>query len=150
MDEWIELIQRLYPKIYLACHVDHVRATSNPQRLSSKDSSVLAHLDADEGESPAALARHLRLKPSSLTPVVARLEKLRLIERRIDASDRRKHRLLLTSEGRKALGATSVLDRDRLLALARRMSRAERTRAAEGLALLAEAARRPDRKASSR
>ena len=48
-DKAVLEIQRLYPQIYLACHVDHVRASSTEWRLSSRDSSILAHLDTDEG-----------------------------------------------------------------------------------------------------
>jgi hypothetical protein len=40
-------IQRLFPQIYLACHVDHVRAASTPWDLSSHDASILAHLDRE-------------------------------------------------------------------------------------------------------
>jgi DNA-binding MarR family transcriptional regulator len=145
MNDWVLRIQRSYPRIYLACHVDHVRATSNRERLSSRDSSVLSHLDRASGERPARLARHLRVSPSSLTPILARLERLGLVERRVDARDRRRHWLFLTAEGEGVLSRTSVLDAQRLRDLGRRLSADERRRAAEGLALLAEAARRPAR-----
>lgn len=38
-------VQRFYPWIYLACHVDHIRARSTDHRLSTRDASLLAHLD---------------------------------------------------------------------------------------------------------
>jgi DNA-binding MarR family transcriptional regulator len=145
MNDWVASIQRFYPRIYLACHVDHVRATSNRERLSSRDSSVLSHLERATGERPARLARHLRVRPSSLTPILARLEKLGLVERQRDAGDRRRHLLFLTADGERVLSRTSVLDPQRLRELGRRMSADERRRAAEGLQILADAARRPAR-----
>ena len=53
-DKAVLEIQRLYPQIYLACHVDHVRASSTEWRLSSRDSSILAHLDTATGMSVPA------------------------------------------------------------------------------------------------
>ncbi|HEV3485360.1 MAG TPA: hypothetical protein VG106_08135, partial [Vicinamibacterales bacterium] len=58
-------VQRFYPQIYLACHVDHVRAASTKWRLSSRDASVLSHLDKDVAISPRALASHLGVVAST-------------------------------------------------------------------------------------
>ena len=60
-------VQRLFPQIYLACHVDHVRAISTPWEISSRDASILAHLDSENATSPPALAEHL----SSLQPDIS-------------------------------------------------------------------------------
>ena len=38
-------LQRFYPQIYLACHLDHVRRKSTAFGLTSNESSLLAHLD---------------------------------------------------------------------------------------------------------
>lgn len=142
MRRWVEGIQRLYPQVYIACHVDHVRARSNSDRLSAKDSSVLSHLDERVGVGAATLARHLRIRPSSLSPVLARLERLGLLARRSSSADRRRQEILLTRAGVAAIRRTSVLDFERLSGLARALDPAERARAMDGLALLAEAARR--------
>jgi len=69
-------IQRLYPQIYLACHVDHVRASSTEWRLSSRDSSILAHLYGATGMSPKMLATHLNVAASTLSAAIARLVEL--------------------------------------------------------------------------
>jgi len=55
-------IQRDYPRIYLACHVDHVRARTSPHGISSRDASLLAHLDASEAQTAGALAAHLGIE----------------------------------------------------------------------------------------
>src|SRR5688572_32901610 len=75
-DELVFEVQRLYPQIYLACHHDHVRAGSTKWNLSSRDASVLAHLDVDKGSSPRSLGAHLGVVPSTLSATISRLERL--------------------------------------------------------------------------
>ena len=102
-------IQRLYPQIYLACHVDHMRKRSTEWRLSGRDSSILAHLDGTRGMSPKALAQHLAVAPSTLSATIARLIELGYVASRPTASDKRQHELRLTRRGARAMAATSVL-----------------------------------------
>ncbi len=135
-------IQRLYPQIYLACHVDHVRKRSTKWRLSGRDSSILAHLDRKHGTSPKTLARHLSVAPSTLSAAVARLVDLGYVGSRATVLDKRQHELRLTSLGGRAMAATSVLDADRVRALVALLAPEERELAARGLDLLAGAARR--------
>jgi DNA-binding MarR family transcriptional regulator len=66
-------MQRLFPQIYLACHVDHVRAASTSWDLSSHDASILAHLDREKAIRPRALASHLSVAASTLSAAIARL-----------------------------------------------------------------------------
>src|SRR5215213_11135960 len=75
-DSIVSEVQRLYPQIYLACHVDHVRASSTRWRLSARDSSILAHLDLNRGMSPRTLARHLGVAASTLSAAIRRLAEL--------------------------------------------------------------------------
>jgi DNA-binding MarR family transcriptional regulator len=78
------------------------------------------------GQSPDATAREiadtLGLHPSTLTGVLARLERQRMIQRRTDRVDRRRVRFRLTPEGRR-------IDRERKgtveAAVRRAMGRAE-------------------------
>lgn len=136
----VERIQRAYPRIYLACHVRHVRARSTVQRLSANDSTVLAHLDRTVPVTAGDLARHLGIGKSTLSATVSRLERLGYIRRRPKAGDRRAVDLLLTPVGGRAMAATSVLDPARLEILLGRLTTADRQRAVEGLELLAAAA----------
>lgn len=140
-DDLVSEIQRLYPQIYLSCHVDHVRATSTEWQLSSRDSSILAHLDRERSISPRRLAAHLSVSPSTLSAAIARLVDLRYIESAADGADKRRRELRLTDRGARAMASTSVLDRERVAALVARLTSEEREVAARGLNLLALAAR---------
>lgn len=90
------------------------------------------------GQSPDATAKQisdiLGLHPSTLTGVLARLESQKMIQRRIDSTDRRRVRFRLTAAGRR-------VDRERKgtveAAVRRAMGRADRTMIAQTEALLA-------------
>lgn len=140
-DKIVFEIQRLYPQIYLACHVDHVRASSTKWRLSSRDSSILAHLDRDTGLSPKALAGHLGVAASTLSAAIARLVELGYISSDPPQSDKRQRELRLTENGAEAMASTSVLDAGRVASLVAGLSAAECEVALKGLVLLARAAR---------
>ncbi len=135
-------VQRYYPQIYLACHVDHVRALSTEHRLSAQDSSLLAHVDTDEPILAGELAKHLAVAPSTLSATIKRLVELGYLDRRHRLRDRRHVELRLTPKGAEAMAATSVLDRDRVKGVLLQLSPAARRRAVSGLKLLATAARR--------
>ena len=134
-------VLRLYPQIYLACHVDHVRASSTEWQLSSKDASILAHLDANEPLTPRALAAHLGVVASTLSAALARLAQLGYITNTPAEADRRKRELRLTPRGAEAMASTSVLDAARVERLLNTLSADEREDAVRGLALLARGAR---------
>ena len=134
-------VLRHYPQIYFACHVDHTRARSNPHGLSSRDASILAHLDREQPLHAGELARHLGLRPSTLSAALAELERLGYVTRAPDARDRRVQQLRLSERGEAAMAASSVLDAERVRALLDRLSSDERQRAVDGLGLLARAAR---------
>jgi DNA-binding MarR family transcriptional regulator len=134
-------VQRYYPQIYLACHVDHVRARSTPYRLSTHDAALLSHLDTREPVTAGELARHMGVVPSTLSATLKRLEGLGYLQRRRRADNRRRIELRLTEAGAEAMAAGSVLDAARVARLLARLKPAERARGVQGLALLAKAAR---------
>lgn len=137
----VEVIQRCYPQIYLACHVDHIRAASTEYRLSARDSSLLVHLSPSEPLSPSDLAAHMGIGASTISAAIARLATLGYLRRQASDNDRRAAALTLTSLGAKAMAATSVLDAQRVGALLSKLTRSERKRALEGMELLARASR---------
>lgn len=141
-DDDVFEVQRLYPQIYIACHTDHVRATSTPWRISSQDASILVHLDRNYGLSPRALAAHLGVAPSTLSAAIARLSELGYLTSEPDNNDRRKRELRLTARGTEAIASASVLDAERVRALLKKLKPDERKAALRGLGLLAQAARR--------
>lgn len=136
----VRAVQRAYPQIYLACHVDHVRTRSNRHHLSAHDSTLLVHLDEQRATVAGDLARHLGVAASTLSAALARLEELGHLTRTPARRDRRRIELRLTPQGAAAMADTSVLDRRRVAAVLGQLSPREQRRAVAGLALLARAA----------
>jgi DNA-binding MarR family transcriptional regulator len=134
-------VLRHYPQIYFACHLEHTRARTNPHRLTDKDIVLLGHLDEREPIRAGRLAKHLGIRPSTLTAQMQRLENLGHLRRAPSARDRRQVDLRLTAAGAEALAATSILDPGRVNLLLMTLSPSERTLAVGGLDLLARAAR---------
>ncbi len=137
----VELVQRCYPQIYLACHKRHIRASSTAYRLSARDSSILVHLSERVPLTPSQLAAHLSVRGSTLSAAIQRLESLGYLLRKRIHKDRRSVALTLTPHGARAMAETSVLDSERVAAVLTQLTRNERKRALEGLELLAKASR---------
>ena len=99
--------------------------------LETKELFVLAELD--EHPHPAALASALSMPKPSITMYVKRLEAAGFLRREIDAADLRRHRLILTPEGRKTMarGLTLVSN-----AFAARLGRLTAAQQSELAALL--------------
>jgi len=135
-------VQRLYPQIFLACHTNHVRAATTRWKLSSHDSAILSHLDRSSGLSPRSLAKHLGVAPSTLSASIKRLTNLGYLTCDAPADDKRRREIRLTDRGVEAMSETSVLDRDRVSGMLKKLKPADRRAALNGLALLARAARR--------
>ena len=146
MQELVTEVQRLYPQIYLACHVDHVRAPSTKWDLSSHDSSILAHLDREHAMTPRDLAAHLGVAASTLSASIARLSRLGYLSSTPLSKDRRQRELRLTARGAEAMSSTSVLDRERVRKMLEQLEAREQKAAVRGLSLLASAARKLERK----
>jgi DNA-binding MarR family transcriptional regulator len=69
--------------------------------LETKELFVLAELDAHPH--PAELAGVLSMPKPTVTMYVKRLEAAGFLHREIDGADLRRHRLILTAEGRKTM-----------------------------------------------
>jgi DNA-binding MarR family transcriptional regulator len=135
-------VQRLYPQIFLACHTNHVRAASTRWKLSSHDSAILSHLSRASGLSPRSLAKHLGVAPSTLSASIKRLTNLGYLTCDAPANDKRRREVRLTDRGAEAMSATSVLDRERVHGMLKKLKPTDRKAALIGLALLARAARK--------
>jgi len=135
------MVQVAYPQIYFACHTRHVRRASTATRLSATDSTLLAHLDEDHAVRATALAKHLGLAASTLSAAIARLAALGYVIQRRDSRDGRAVDLLLSMKGAAAMQASSVLDAALVANMLVHLSSSERTRALEGITLLAKGAR---------
>lgn len=75
--------------------------------LESKELFLLAEID--EHPYPAELATTLAMPKATVTLYLKRLEAAGFVRREIDSGDLRRHRLLLTSSGRKAAAAGLAL-----------------------------------------
>src|SRR5690349_2419799 len=95
-------VQRCYPRIYLACHTEHVKTTTG-SALSQRDASILAHLREAELTSQADLARHLNVTPETVSEAIKKLGELGYVETSSDLEDERKRRVSLTEKGAKAM-----------------------------------------------
>jgi DNA-binding MarR family transcriptional regulator len=68
---------------------------TGPQRI------VLRVIGQMPGCSATDIATALNMHPSTLTGILARLTRQRLIERKVDSEDRRRARLVLTANGKR-------------------------------------------------
>ncbi len=98
------------------------------------------------GSSPRPLEAAVRAVQIAYPPIyLRRLQALGCVTRTAAAADRRAAEPRLTATGAEGLRATSVLEAARVRALLRALTPDERTRAVEGLALLAAARALGDR-----
>jgi DNA-binding MarR family transcriptional regulator len=146
----VAAVQRLYPQIYLACHTQHHRRRSNGMHLTAHESSILAHLDAEQPMRASELARHLGVGASTMSAALKRLTTLGYIARARDAADQRAASLRLSKLGGRAMQGGSVLETSRVAALLGKLTRSERVHALSGLELLARAARQLPKKRAER
>lgn len=98
---------RLYHRLQLAAHelrrqADRAVATTG---LTTAQLAVLAVIEADQPVAQRRVAEQLGFHDSAITPVVQRLERLRLVARRRHADDARLRLLELTREGRTTAAA---------------------------------------------
>ena len=101
--------------------------------------SQLSALAVIEGEGPltlGALADHEKVAPPSITKVVAKLESIGLVERTVDAGDRRFVRVAVTAAGRALLEGSRQRKTAWLTGRIRELGPAERERLAAALDVL--------------
>ena len=133
-------VMTLYPRIYFACHTRHVRDPQTQRMLSRHQASILDHLDELEPTTVMDLAAHMGVTAATMSISIDRLERKGYVVRLKDAKDRRRVHVRLTTAGVRVREASSVLDPQRVADLVARLSEDDRTRAIEGLGLLARAA----------
>ena len=138
MQKMIRRVQRAYPQIWFACHVEH-RTRRNEKTLTDRDAGILEHIDASPGLSATALGAHLGIGKSSMSAHLKRLLAAGwLVEERVG---REKH-IRLTASAEALLIDVSPLDAERVGAVLNAMSVDERQRALEGLELFSSASKR--------
>ncbi len=133
-------LMALYPKIFFACHTRHVRDPKTKRAVSAHQASILDHLDEAEPLPLMKLAKHMGVTPSTMSISIERLVRQGYVKRTRDREDARRVGLTLSPAGARVREANSVLSEARVASMLDRMSRRERDRALDGLALLARAA----------
>ena len=101
--------------------LDHLAAELSDLGLRQAEVNVLAQLQAGAPRSVGELASATGQRPSTLTGVLDRLERRRLVRRRVNAADRRSFTIELTAPGERAAarvhGAFAALDEGVLAAI---------------------------------
>jgi DNA-binding MarR family transcriptional regulator len=116
VEQTIRVVQMAFPQVYLACHTRHERKRSTEDRLSQRDSAILAHLDEQSPTVPSRLARHMGIARSTLSEALKRLVVLGYVEGTSTgkSSSARLTGATLTARGARAIRNTSVLETKRL------------------------------------
>lgn len=136
-------VQRLlefYPKIFMACHMEHVHDPKTREALSAHQASILDHLDEIEPMGLVDLARHMGVTPSTMSINIDRLVRKGYVRRVDDRIDGRRINLTLTKAGSRIKEAQKVLDPALVRSMLARLSTQEREEGLRGLALLSRAA----------
>ena len=101
--------------------LDHLAAELSDLGLRQAEVNVLAQLRPGAPRSVGELASATGQRPSTLTGVLDRLERRRLVRRRVNAADRRSFTIELTAPGERAAarvhGAFAALDEGVLAAI---------------------------------
>src|SRR4051812_10727621 len=106
----VAAVFRDYPRVFLSCHRRHVRDPKGGALLSSRQVSILDHLDPVHATSLNGLAQHMGVTAGTMSIAVDRLVRLGYIERQLDEVDRRRVRIRLTEAGVRVCAESSVLE----------------------------------------
>ena len=129
-----------YPKIYLACHMQHVRDEKTKRVLSAQQASILDHLDAVEPTGVQQLASHMGVTASTMSLNLDRLEQSGYVSRARDTEDSRRVQVRLTKAGVRIKQQQKVLDPALVRTMLQQLEGAQLTKAIAGLELLGKAA----------
>ena len=138
----LDLITAALPRIDFACRSREVRNPKTGAHLTGHQIRTLSQLDVADPTMVTELAEFLGVTPSTMSLNLKRLEEVGFIQRTRDPADRRVMNVLLTEAGLGMLELASPYDPERVAAMLAILRPDERTRALEGLAILAEAADR--------
>jgi DNA-binding MarR family transcriptional regulator len=126
-----------YPAIYLACHRRHIRDDERGQVITDSQVRVLTHLHETRPVTLTTLARHLGVGRSAMSIAIAKLVRGGYVRRERAEQDGRAIHLTLTAAGARITEQNTVLDKDLVRELFRRMRPSELDVALNGMELLA-------------
>ena len=131
---------RDYPRIYFACHREHVRDPKTGVDVSARQVSILDHLDANHPTMLSDLAKHLGVTPATMSLAIGRLVDRGYVTRVLDPVDRRKVQLRLTATAFASRTPTRCSRPTLVEDMLDQLSTTDRRAALHGLELLARAA----------
>lgn len=140
MKNIVQQIQSLYPRIYMACHVEHIKRRSSDESISARDASILAHLSEAYFQSPKNLANHMNIAASTMSEALHHLVSLGYVAFKTDDNDARQTIFTITQQGNDAIAENSVLDASKITKLLETMPKSDHQKVVSGLKLLADAA----------
>lgn len=140
MNNSVLQIQMLYPRIYMACHVEHSKRKSSKGQISTRDASILAHLVEGYFQSPKNLASHMNIAASTMSEALHHLVSLGYVSFETNKNDARQTSFTCTQEGKNAIGQNSVLDANKIAVLLETMTPQDQQKVLDGLKLFADAA----------
>src|SRR5262245_37812960 len=117
MEEDAARVLKSYPRVFFACHDEHVTDPATTKVLSSNQVNILQHLDTVEPTGLADLARHMGVTASTMSISVERLVLGGYVERERNAEDGRRVELRVTQAGLRVRRAQSVLNSDKIKSL---------------------------------
>ena len=132
----VAVLLESYPKIFRACHRDHVRDPRTKKLLSSHQASILDHLDPVSPTYLHQLAGHMGVTASTMSLNVDRLESAGYVRRRRIGMNARRVNLRLTAAGARIKSQRKILEPALVAELLGRLSAAERATALAGLQIL--------------
>lgn len=136
-DEQIRRLLDAYPKIFMACHRQHVRQDARGRAITERQASVLNHLHGLKPMSLSKLAEHMGVSRSTMSITVARLVRGGYIAKKADKKDGRGVHLTLTASGARVKQENTVLDPELMREMFRRMPQKELENALKGIESLA-------------
>lgn len=139
-EQAVDALIRCYPKIYFACHMQHVRDEKTKRTLSAQQASILDHLDAVEPTGVQQLASHMGVTASTMSLNLDRLEQAGYVARTRDTEDSRRVHVRLTKAGVRIKQQQKVLDPALVSKMLEQLNASELNKAIAGLELLGKAA----------
>lgn len=136
----IQRLFREYPKIYLACHRQHLRDDESGRVLTAHMAGIIDHLDPQNTRTISEMARHMSVTESTMSLHISKLERLGYVRRIRDHGDGRRIGVRLTSAGARVREQNSVLDPDLATEMLSLLKSDDQETALRGLELLGGAA----------
>jgi len=138
----VESVMEAVPRILAVCRNHRADDPAGGKGLTLRQASVLRHLHPVDPTMVSELSEHVGVTLSTMSLTLKRMEEAGYVRRERDANDRRVTNVILTPEGAALQTRDSMLDPHMVARVLDALDDDRRSRAVEGLLLLADAAGR--------